>query len=148
MRCRALLGTIAVGVLLAAAEPAGAAVVATLPAGDGFSSLAATSTGAVWATRTEPGGKVGIGQLTPSGFAWRSVRVAHTAPVEVAASEEKPSPAGSVATTAAPAGSAAASSTPTAIVPSSALHRIPGLHVRDGRNSSRHGDVQFFCVTG
>jgi streptogramin lyase len=74
MRCRALLGTIAVGVLLAAAEPGGAAVVARLPAADGFSSLAATSTGAVWATRTEPGGKVGIGQLTPSGFAWRSVR--------------------------------------------------------------------------
>ena len=32
MRRRALLGTIVVGVLLAAAEPAGAAVVATLPA--------------------------------------------------------------------------------------------------------------------
>jgi streptogramin lyase len=74
MRRRALLGTIAVGALLAAAEPAGAAVVARVPAGDGFSSVAATSTGAVWATRTEPGGKVGIGQLTPSGFAWRSVR--------------------------------------------------------------------------
>jgi hypothetical protein len=74
MRRRSLLGIISVGLLLATAAHAHAAVVATLPPAEGFASVAATATGAVWATRTEPAGKVGIGQLTAAGFAWRSVR--------------------------------------------------------------------------